>query len=281
MSGRLMAIGFVGGTLGTAIGIGGGVLMAPMLTILCRFSLATATAVSVASIVVASGLGSLTESLGPVVSGNGFGGNIIWPMVFVLAAGALVGVRLGMFIRERMPERLLTWAFGTVLMLSALKLAGVFSVFGAENQALFDVAFGNGGESGLSYFVSKYGIALVVGMTGGMSVPLFGLGGGVVYVPALAILYREFDTAQVARGTSMAAVFLNSSYATWLIWRRGVLPVAILKRVLPGSVVGAIVGVTIANTVNSDVLKIVISCFIAFAAVQMVIGAERRRLREG
>lgn len=274
----LMAVGMVGGTLGTAIGIGGGVLMAPMLTILCRFSLATATAVSVASIVVASGFGSLTESLAPVINGHGFGGNIQWGMVLVLATGALAGVRLGMLVREKVQERWLTWIFGAVLLVSALKLGGAFTFLGAGNQAVFDAMFeaGNGSVGGAGYLATKYALSLLVGMVGGMSVPLFGLGGGVVYVPALAILFREFGTAQVARGTSMAAVFLNSAFATWLIWRKGLLPVEILKRVLPGSVVGAVLGVVFANTVDSGLLKIVISCVIAYAAIQMVFNVERR-----
>jgi uncharacterized membrane protein YfcA len=155
----------------------------------------------------------------------------------------------------------------------------LFALFGAPNQALFDSAFfpDNGSDPGTGYYALKYAIAAMIGMIGGMSVPLFGLGGGVVYVPSLALLFTDFSVAQVARGTSMASVFLNSAFATWLIWKRGALPLDVLRRVVPGSVAGAILGVAFANTVDSDFLKVIISVVIAYAAFQMIFNAERRQ----
>lgn len=273
----LPLIGLVGGILGTAFGIGGGVIMVPMLTLLGGFSFATAAALSVSSIVVASGLGSFTETIGPHLLGPEFQENIVWPMALTLSGGAFLGVKIGMRLRDLVSERLLTWSFAVLLLASAVKLSGALTLLGASNIALFDMLFSEQTVEAreIGYMSARLTIALVIGLLGGIAVPLFGLGGGVIYVPMLAVLFSDFASAQVARGTSMASVFLNSAFATWLIWKQGRLPLAALKRVIPGSVIGALIGVVAANSLDSDVLKLAISVLIAFAAARMLLAFER------
>lgn len=271
---KLIVVGFAGGVLSTALGIGGGIIMVPLLTIWLRQKLATAAAASVATIIVSSGIGVLAETARTLLDPN-LPSNILWGTSLLLGLGAVIGIRLGMVLRERLPERLMAWLFCAVLLLSAAKLAGLFTLFGASNVALLDSIFNGNGEA-VPNWVSVP-VVVLLGAIGGLSVPLFGLGGGVIYVPGLAILLGAFATAQVARGTSMGAVLINAAYTCILMVRGNALPYKLLMGLAPGSAIGAILGVIAANNLDSELLKIVIAVFIAGGGIRMAMPRNRRK----
>ena len=116
--------------------------------------------------------------------------------------------------------------------------------------------------------------AAALGLAGGVVGGLLGVGGGVLFVPALAIF---LDEPQIrAEATSLLAIVPVALVGAWRQRRYG--NVAIRDGVLIGvlSPLGVAVGVVAANAVSQRTLEITFALLILFVAAQLV----RRALRE-
>ena len=119
----------------------------------------------------------------------------------------------------------------------------------------------------------EYVAAAVFGFAGGMVGGLLGVGGGVLFVPALAIF---LDEPQVrAEATSLAAIVPVALVGAWR--QRAYGNVRVREGIAVGvlSAAGVAAGVAIANAVSGRVLEI------SFACLLLVISARlfRRGLR--
>jgi uncharacterized protein len=109
----LMGIGSAGGLLAGLFGVGGGIVMVPLLVIVCGFSQHRAHAVSLTGIVPIAAVGAIAFALqGQVGAG----------IADLLAAGSLVGAPLGARILDRTPEARLRIAFGILVLGVAVSL---------------------------------------------------------------------------------------------------------------------------------------------------------------
>lgn len=103
---------------------------------------------------------------------------------------------------------------------------------------------------------------LAVGFAAGMAGGLVGVGGGVLFVPALVVFA---DLSQLsAEATSLVAIVLVSVVGTWR--QRGYGNVRLRDGLLVGALspIGVLMGVALSNTVSERVLEL------SFAAVQLV-----------
>jgi uncharacterized membrane protein YfcA len=97
-----------------------------------------------------------------------------------------------------------------------------------------------------------YALAVVLGIVAGVLAGLFGVGGGILFVPALVALGLEHH---VATGTSLLAIIPTAVVGAWrqarhgnVVWRPALL-------VGLGSIAGAEGGVQIARALPEDVLR--------------------------
>lgn len=112
-------------------------------------------------------------------------------------------------------------------------------------------------------------IVALLGLAGGMLGGLIGVGGGVVFVPALTIFLGESQVE--AEAASLLAIVPVAMVATWRQHRYGNLRLreGLLIGVL--SPLGVLVGVVLANEVSERVLEL------AFAALALLIAARLAR----
>jgi uncharacterized membrane protein YfcA len=115
--------------------------------------------------------------------------------------------------------------------------------------------------------------AALMGLAGGMVGGLLGVGGGVLFVPALAIF---LDEPQIrAEATSLAAIVAVALVGTWR--QRGYGNVRMRDAVLIGvlSPLGVAIGVVVANALSQRALELI------FAALALLMAAQltRRALR--
>jgi len=120
-------------------------------------------------------------------------------------------------------------------------------------------------------------LLVLVGAFSGLVSGLFGVGGGTVLVPALAIALVGFGAPadkvlQFAIGTSFCIIALNSLLAARAHLKRGVGSLAIAKWVLPLVAVGVTAGAWLAVRIPSSVLLVVFSVFLFLVALQMGLG---------
>jgi uncharacterized protein len=113
---RLGTIGLSGGFLSGLLGVGGGVIMVPLLVLWARFGQREAHAASLGAIIPISAAGVLTF---------GVAGEVRVGYAIALALGAILGAQVGARALARAPERGLKLAFGCFLLLVALLLVVV------------------------------------------------------------------------------------------------------------------------------------------------------------
>ena len=115
--------------------------------------------------------------------------------------------------------------------------------------------------------------ALILGFAGGLAGGLLGVGGGVLFVPALAIF---LDQTQVeAEATSLLAIVPVALVAVWRQLGYGNV------RVRDGLVIGAlsplgvVIGVVAANAISQRALELIFAGLALVIAVQLVLRAVR------
>jgi uncharacterized protein len=103
---RLIGIGIVAGFFGALFGVGGGIVIVPMLVLGLGFDQRRASATSLAAIFVAAAAGSITYALhGEVKPGA----------AALVGLPALVGVLGGAALQQRIPVQRLSLAFALLL----------------------------------------------------------------------------------------------------------------------------------------------------------------------
>lgn len=113
---KLLAIGSGGGLLSGLLGVGGGIVMVPLLVLWAAYSQREAHAVSLGAIIPISVAG---------IAAYGVAGEVrYWPAIG-LAAGSIAGARIGAGLLARIDERLLKIVFGAFLV-------GVAALMGAR-----------------------------------------------------------------------------------------------------------------------------------------------------
>jgi hypothetical protein len=107
---KLALVGAVGGVTSGLLGVGGGILIVPLLVLWAGYTQRDAHAWSLGAIVPIAIAGLIAY---------GAAGEVRVPEALALALGSIVGAALGAGALARMPERELKIAFGAFLILCA------------------------------------------------------------------------------------------------------------------------------------------------------------------
>lgn len=117
-------------------------------------------------------------------------------------------------------------------------------------------------------------IFLLTGIVAGLIAGLFGVGGGMIIVPALAFLLPTLGVAenivmQVAVGTSLAIISVTSISSVLAHNRHDGVLWDVFKALAAGLVVGALIGAVIADLVSSLALRRLVGVSALLVAVKM------------
>ncbi len=161
-----MAAGLGGGVLSGLFGVGGGIVLIPLLALLLGLNQHQAQGVTLAALL-------LPNSLPAVLHFRSRGIPIHWPLVGALIAAFLPGVWAGAKIANRIPEGPLRLGFVCFLLLLAARTL-------LEKRK----APPSGSEP---VPPPPWAPGLSIGLIGGLCAGLLGIGGGVVMIPLLVI----------------------------------------------------------------------------------------------
>lgn len=246
----LVLVGAIGGVFSGALGVGGGIVMVPLMLMLLHFDQRRAAATSLAAIVLSSISGAATYTVAghtDVVAG------------LLLGAGGVAGSLIGTRLLRVLPIALLRWGFIALLAVIAVRMLVVVPDRGA----------------GIDYTVA-IGIGLVAaGLVMGILAGMFGIGGGVLIVPVLVAVFGASDL--VAKGTSLLAMIPISVVGSIANLRNS------LVRPLDGLVIGgaallaSLGGAAIAFVLPAWLSSLLFGLFVAATAVQLTVRALRRR----
>jgi len=159
----LIAIGITAGLFSGLFGVGGGILLVPLLMWWARMDFLRASATSLAAILPIAAFSAI-----PYVAAGYFS-----PLVALLTAlGAAGGAQLGVALRARASVFALELSFGVFLVGIAIALTVLEVSRGAELEWDFRTA----------------SLLAACGVASGLAASVFGAGGGVFLVPLLMIV---------------------------------------------------------------------------------------------
>jgi uncharacterized protein len=116
-------------------------------------------------------------------------------------------------------------------------------------------------------------LALLLGFAAGLLAGLFGVGGGILFVPVLVGLgLSQLD----AEATSLLAILPTVAAGTWRQRRYGNTRPRAALVIGVASIVGVQVGVLIATSLPEDVLRRLFALLLLAVAVQLAWRARRR-----
>ncbi|MEM7026736.1 MAG: sulfite exporter TauE/SafE family protein [Pseudomonadota bacterium] len=115
---------------------------------------------------------------------------------------------------------------------------------------------------------------LVGGIFAGLIGGMLGLGGGIIIVPLLHYIFvtqafPESSLMQVAITTSLATVIITSLSATWIHHKKQAVIWSTVSHLAPGMLLGAALGAMLADSINSDILRIFFGIFEILVAIQI------------
>ncbi len=234
-------IGLVSGVFGGMVGMGGGVLMIPLMGRFLKLPQHVCHGTSLVAVVFTGIAGAATYA---------FFDHVDWTAALLLAAGAFWPIRAGARLCRTMPERNLLHAFGLFLIISsALLLAKpwLFTLTAASARDWIWAA-----------------VLLAGGAVTGFLSGLMGVGGGAIMI-AFMVLLAGFDQ-QPAQGSSLLAMVPVSAIGAWAHWRLGSVKKTVLPGLIPGILAGTVAGGIVAAFLPEHILRVV------FAAVLIVTG---------
>ena len=111
----LAAVGTLAGAFSGLFGVGGGIVIVPMLIALFGYGERLATGTSLAAIILIALLA--------VALHGGFYGRVDLETGLVLAVPAIIGVVFGTALQQRIPERAVSLIFSVILVGVAIEMA--------------------------------------------------------------------------------------------------------------------------------------------------------------
>lgn len=246
----LLLVGAIGGLFSGAFGVGGGIVMVPLMLWLLRFDQRRAAATSLAAIVLSSISGSITYAAT---------GHVDLLAGVLVGAGGIVGSLIGARLLRVLPIAILRWGFIALLVLIAIRMFLAVP----SRDGVFEMS-------------PLTGVLLVVaGLGMGIAAGLFGIGGGVLIVPIFVALFGVSDL--LAKGTSLLAMIPTSISGSVANIRAG------LVRPLDGLVIGSIAvvssfgGAMLALLMPPVLSTILFGIFVAATAIQLTLRAIRQQ----
>ena len=266
----LMFLGSVlAGVFGALVGLGGGILIVPLLTVAFGFSISFAIGASILS-VIATSSGAAAAYVRDRLTNLRLG--------MFLEVATTAGAISGAFVASLLAPDLLGVIFGGVLLLSAAPLIfkigeevpqGVKNDWLAKKLTLAnsypDAQLGRN----VSYQVTHtpLGLALMY-VAGGIS-GLLGIGSGTLKVVAMDIFMRLPLKVSTTTSNFMIGVTAAASAGIYFSW--GDIPPLIAAPVALGILLGALVGARLLPHLSNKVLRLIFLPILVVAALEMIL----------
>jgi uncharacterized protein len=243
------AVGAVAGFLAGLFGVGGGLLIVPGLVLVAGMDQRLAHGTSLAAV-----LPIAVASVATYAAHD----NVDWPIALWLSLGAVVGAVIGTRLLHVLPHRVLALLFAAVVLVSAVRL---FIATDADGR----VALTGGGI-----------VALVaVGLAAGILAGLFGVGGGIILVPAMILLFGIPPV--VAKGTSAAVIVPAAVIGTWRNRSRGNADLRAAAIVGVAGIVTAALGAVVADRMSDDLSNVLFASLLVVIAARLLWSVWRER----
>lgn len=252
---RLLAglgTGLCGGGLAGLFGVGGGIVMVPLLGLILNLDQHRAQGATLAAMLLPTGLPAVLH-----YRRRGIAYSL--PLVGVLILAFLFGIYGGSLVANRIPSNALRWTYAAFLVLLAVR------TFLRQEPAMLDRGAEPFDLSGLWTW------GLPIGFLAGVVSGLTGLGGAVVVVPLLASRFKM--TQHEAQMASLMMLLPPIGLPGVYVYAKaqGGLPWGVILGVALGFALGAMGGARVATRTRGVKLKQIYAGIVLLMALMVVL----------
>ncbi len=238
--------GLLAGALGGLMGVGGGILLVPLLVRALGVGQHEAQGTSLAFVTVTAVVAAVPYFRQ---------GNLDLTLACYLALGAVPGVLIGAALARRLTARRLRQAFGILMVATSIRI-------------LIEAPT----PEGVTHMWSMAGNVLL-GAFVGISAGLLGVGGGTILVPILVLVQNV--PQHLAQGVSLLMILPTGIVGAWSHARHGHVIRPLLPGLMAGGAVGALLGALLAHRIDSQSLSRMFALFLLLVSAQMIFGRGR------
>jgi len=252
-----LLIGSLAGFLAGLLGVGGGVVLVPILVWLFHTNQIVASD-NLMQVVIGTTLATIVITSIASITAHHRHQAIIWNIVWQLTPGIIIGALCGAFIANVLPSEFLYNFFAIFILLVAIQL--VFNIYPAKHRRL----------------PNKLIITTVGAIIGSVS-SLVGIGGGSMTVPFLVwynISVRNAIATSAACGFPIALAgtfgfiiigwqYTETAHFGYIYWPA-------LVGIAPTSLLFAPLGAKVAHTISTTILKRFFAVFLVIVGCKML-----------
>ena len=282
--GLLMVVGgFAAGVFGSLLGLGGGILIVPLLTLGFGLDLRAAVGVSLVCVIMTS-----SAAAGVFLERHVANLRLGMSLELFTAIGALIGGSIAFLVDEQVLSVLFAALLGYVafsMVRAPARVSGdaeaeAAVVAGPEPETVPPPAATTGAGTrtallasvaGPDYDVRNLGRG-VIGATGaGVASALLGIGGGIVKVPLMHVTMGV--PLRVATATSNLMIGITAAASAVIYLLRGEIDPYVAGPTAIGVFLGASVGSRVAHRIGLRYLRLLFVVVILYTAIQMLLKA--------
>ncbi len=234
-------IGFLAGIFGGLVGLGGGVIMIPLMVGVLKLDQHKAHGTSLVALMFTGISGAVAY---------GMKGTVDVTASVLMAATAIVSARTGAYFAHSLPESKLKQSFGGFLI-----FVSVLMLLKPYLPALAGTA------TGWPTII----VLLLTGIFTGFFSGMMGVGGGTIMVPAMVLL-AGFDQ-HLAQGSSLLAMVPAGSVGAYAHWKLGNVRTAVLTGLIPGVLIGTYLGGTFAHFLSDRFLTVIFALVLIWTGI--------------
>jgi uncharacterized protein len=243
--------GTIAGFWSGLMGVGGGVIMVPLMVSYMGLPQHAAHGTSLA-VMVFTGLASAIA--------YGWQGSLDVGVIVQLALGTIVGARLGALLCSRIPAEKLRQSFGILVVVIGLRMLLPVPVA--------DPLLAPGSPAAV---VATIVLGLAVGVLSG----LMGVGGGIFMVPGMVLLLGM--TQQQAQGISLAVIVPTAITGALTHNQKGNVSAEIVPWLAIPSVLTALAGAYAAHLLPAAILRELFGLLLLFVGGRMALSGIRKK----
>ncbi len=265
----LLLIAVVAGFLGALLGLGGGIVVTPALTLLFHVDITYAIGASIVSIIATSS-GSAAAFLKSRLT------NV--RVAIFLCVGTTLGAITGAYLSGVIEPTYLFIIFGALMLYSAVmmlrKLKPRASKQGREDPLAEKLQLNSDYRDNATGELVPYKVSGVFGGLGlmylaGTMSGLLGVGSGALKVTAMDLFMRL--PLKVSSATSNFMIGVTAAASAGVYFFRGTIDPKIAGPVALGVLIGATVGAQVMQRLDNRVIRIIFVPVLAFVAIQMIL----------
>jgi len=249
----LIAVGFLAGGLGSIAGVGGGIIITPVLVLFFHVPLPNAVAASLVAVIATSTAASSVHVERHVTDVR---------LAMTLELTTTLGAAVAAIVAAHINHRVIAIIFILFLLYSAYSML--------RKQLHDKQESGRAAESwqpGDAYQVRNYpaglGVALIAGSVSG----LLGIGGGPIKVPAMYLIMGV--PLRVATATSNFMIGVTAATSALVYYGRGDLRMDIAGPLVVGVFSGSLIGARVAPRLKTRAIAYVLIVLMVYLSGQM------------